>query len=531
MTLETKDLIRFTPALREEAEKLKSADHRQIFANSSRSPFETLGNTLPLWEWILQAWHAISSQSSFAPGSEETDFLGALAAFSRNLVAGNEDSQTKMLSISNALHNLLFSMSSYEVLSNENCLPTTRALVQLLANMIAGNAVVSSAIFPQLVKPPFDGNVLIRLLASDDDRLGFALTMVLTNATDVYPAGTKLLITRNDHSCGLSIIERLLRRIEDWFESDVDGLAFNNGYEIICQIIQAGHLSTLYIALQHPSKEEPISAAQLTILKLLDAYIQSSRSSYRTYVPASLQFLIPTTTTLINLVRELMDSAVSAETDRPEKNEKKEKRFSDVRFGKSYEGLILCLEIINQLGAKSQPTNNADDETEGEVERREELVKFVNELRVAEFDEKSIVMLGLSDKLEPRLIRTQSSADVPSASITPLDGSTEDEEGLKQDTRQHFASLRKCLVRILNLLSYNNKEGQDRIRTLGGLEVILGLCALDETNPYLREHALFTLRGLLLDNAENQALVKELEPMGVVGQDGEVGPVPDRWKK
>jgi ataxin-10 len=51
------------------------------------------------------------------------------------------------------------------------------------------------------------------------------------------------------------------------------------------------------------------------------------------------------------------------------------------------------------------------------------------------------------------------------------------------------------------------------------------------TNLDLREHALFTIRNLMRDNLANQAVVKEMDPVGVVSDSGEVLPLPEKLKK
>jgi ataxin-10 len=49
-----------------------------------------------------------------------------------------------------------------------------------------------------------------------------------------------------------------------------------------------------------------------------------------------------------------------------------------------------------------------------------------------------------------------------------------------------FSYLKRDLVRLLGLLSYENKMVQDRTRLCGGLEAVLNLCAVDERNPCKR---------------------------------------------
>jgi len=43
---------------------------------------------------------------------------------------------------------------------------------------------------------------------------------------------------------------------------------------------------------------------------------------------------------------------------------------------------------------------------------------------------------------------------------------------------------------------------------------------VDERNPYLREHAIFTLHNLLEDNEENQKVVNSIQPSERWDQNG-----------
>jgi len=94
-----------------------------------------------------------------------------------------------------------------------------------------------------------------------------------------------------------------------------------------------------------------------------------------------------------------------------------------------------------------------------------------------------------------------------------------------------FSYMKRDLVRLLGILCYQQKDVQDRVRNCGGILVVLNLCVVDERNPYLREHALFTLRNLLIGNDQNQKIVAELEPMGVWTENGELKDVPGRVRR
>lgn len=105
-----------------------------------------------------------------------------------------------------------------------------------------------------------------------------------------------------------------------------------------------------------------------------------------------------------------------------------------------------------------------------------------------------------------------------------------------------FPYLKRDLVRLLGVLSFEDKSIGDRVREVEGVEVILGLCVTDERNPCtwtlsiflttdLREHALFAVKNLMYGNEDNQDILRKMEPLGVVGDNGELLPLPDSLKK
>ncbi|KAJ1971272.1 Ataxin-10 [Dimargaris xerosporica] len=88
-------------------------------------------------------------------------------------------------------------------------------------------------------------------------------------------------------------------------------------------------------------------------------------------------------------------------------------------------------------------------------------------------------------------------------------------EGVENATQQ-FAFIKRNLVSIIGNLGHRNKALQDETRELGGVELILGHCNIDDNNPYIKEHAVLAIRNLLESNAKNQALVQTLEPQKAV---------------
>lgn len=76
----------------------------------------------------------------------------------------------------------------------------------------------------------------------------------------------------------------------------------------------------------------------------------------------------------------------------------------------------------------------------------------------------------------------------------------------------------------------------------------MGLTEVDEANPCelttgalycaprahpadLREHALLTIRNLMLNNPANQAVISQMDPVGVISDQGEVLPLPEKMRR
>lgn len=72
------------------------------------------------------------------------------------------------------------------------------------------------------------------------------------------------------------------------------------------------------------------------------------------------------------------------------------------------------------------------------------------------------------------------SSDVPSPNAS---GCREACMGQSAADAASFPYLKRDLVRLLGILCHNSKVIQDRIRSCGGIPVVLNLCVIDERNP------------------------------------------------
>ncbi|KAG6330980.1 hypothetical protein ID866_8110 [Astraeus odoratus] len=95
--------------------------------------------------------------------------------------------------------------------------------------------------------------------------------------------------------------------------------------------------------------------------------------------------------------------------------------------------------------------------------------------------EKSVELLRLLDVFLPRINFGKPVGSSVSPGLTAADDPT------------GFLYLKRDLVRLL------------------GIPVIMNMCVIDERNPYLREHAIFTIHNLLEGNNDNQAVVNSIQ--------------------
>ncbi|KAH9827505.1 Spinocerebellar ataxia type 10 protein domain [Teratosphaeria destructans] len=73
-----------------------------------------------------------------------------------------------------------------------------------------------------------------------------------------------------------------------------------------------------------------------------------------------------------------------------------------------------------------------------------------------------------------------------------------------------WRNLKKLTVLVLSSLVWKNRSVQDQVRRYGGLEALVSCCRVDESNPYIREHAIMCLRFAVEGCEENGEVIREL---------------------
>ncbi|SCU89145.1 LADA_0E13916g1_1 [Lachancea dasiensis] len=75
----------------------------------------------------------------------------------------------------------------------------------------------------------------------------------------------------------------------------------------------------------------------------------------------------------------------------------------------------------------------------------------------------------------------------------------------------NFPECKSLVIEVLGFLVYSNKQAQDMVRDLQGLEAVLSNCVIDDNDPFIKERSIMCIKHLLQDNDENQKIVAQLE--------------------
>ncbi|KAK7056232.1 hypothetical protein VNI00_002784 [Paramarasmius palmivorus] len=343
-------------------------------------------------------------------------------------------------------------------------------------------------------------------------------------------------------------------------ESSEGGRAFDAGYHIFTRILEVGLVPDLYQRLSIPG--EVVTPHQTTLLKIVDSYLQSSPTESPSASPRISKIhtkLVPMLADCFSSLSAYAQSAIRRAL-RPSPSEVESPTSSvmnispvsppaelDVMLPKVCETFVLVTQCIVSILLATHGTDLTSTEipTDVDVFYKDHYnggAGFVENI-IGEYHARSAVrnyratdtcldqeILRLLDKFLPRInfgkpiepTTATASASAPTEA-QPSPSTAAGSAG--------FSYLKRDLVRLLGILSHENKAVQDRVRNCGGIEVVMNLCVIDERNPYLREHAIFTLHNLLKDNPANQAVVDEIKPMGRWGDDGVLKDMPGATRR
>ncbi|CAE6462383.1 unnamed protein product [Rhizoctonia solani] len=358
-----------------------------------------------------------------------------------------------------------------------------RSMTRCLSNMITGNEETSKIVWTTYANFAEKDNVVTRLLQYPDDQtmtatLVFILNSLSTDPSHSLPAASSLAMATD--TGGREICIGLLEKAERIYEDEEKDDFFQLIFSIFIKIFEDGGLAPLYQGLQ--STDQNISPHQITLLKLLDGYIDIKPGAIESSLSLS-NFLPNTLSTLLHNTKSwtIMDNDSGTE---PAPNE---------NLPLASAATVLVSQMLSNVLMVEQTTweNSNDKENPGRP-----ILATLRSTSGA-FVELIIDVLRRLDQLLPRI---QFGKAKPV--VTEVNTPSADKISLPASRFQF------------------QKRDLSRVREAGGVQLILGLCAIDETNPFIREHALFALRNLLHKNPENQRIVQEMEPMGRIDENG-----------
>lgn len=322
---------------------------------------------------------------------------------------------------------------------------------------------------------------------------------------------------------GIRWLSQILGRMDDWAENADDG-RFDVAACIFNRLIAANLTAALFTALSAP--DEPVSPSQTALLKLVDAYLASPPSPRANPPPPSpFAFLLPAWRAVAAYATASMDSGKD-----------------DPHLAPAAAALMLTTECLAAIALAAQ--ERSDEEAFGgpmAVPGGDEAVVAAMKGRsgaagdaatVQDTDGKGIVpqlvaVLGAGHAFLPRIKPGAFSLD-PSSTATAFPPTQTPADA--DAAALPFSNLKRDLVRLLGVLAYNDPELGDVVREAGGVPLVLAMTDTDERNAYLREYALLAVRNLMAGNKGNQDILREMDPVGVVGESGEVLPLPEKVK-
>ncbi|TFK51736.1 hypothetical protein OE88DRAFT_1712266 [Heliocybe sulcata] len=446
-----------------------------------------------------------------------------LAKFTRNLVADVPGNQRRAWEIEPDLRRLLHHYTSYYALQEDSSASLARILGQTLCNLVTSNEELSSRLWHSYLEIPEEENVLmrvrcvlaftgIRLLGCSRQDVALPGTILVLNCLNKHRDRVSEL---TDRPLGLRICVSLLDQISETFQEEGDNPIFDVGYSIFRTVAESGGTPRLYEKLL--VKDEIITPHQTTLLKLLDAYLQSSAGEREAGLHTELTpFLLAAFAALSryaqNAIREALGlsvgqaypevSQVSPQNPTGSPTSSANGKFTgselvqqpplkelDLVLPKASEALVLVCQCLITITLAASGGTAYTTQQRATVMEPAQTPEFISNL---------IETLRLLDLFLPRINFGKPVGGGPASHSTESPG---------------FDYVKRDLVRLLGILCHETRSVQDCVRVSGGIPVVMNMCVVDERNPFLREHAVFCLRNLLHDNPENQAVVNEIQPI------------------
>ncbi|KAG9018907.1 hypothetical protein FRB90_008488 [Tulasnella sp. 427] len=465
---------------------------------------KALGQEPTIWEDLETVWKHLPQRICV---QEPTDALRNLcictSRFTRNLVAGVPENQIDALQNEPQLRAIIQHFSSFFLMEDSANTLLLRTVVQALSNILTANNEAQDAVWPVYMSLPDERNILLRLLASPDLSTATSTMILVLNCINGSRERSQLLVS--SRPAGVRLSKALLDKVDlllEASETTEQGKTFEICYSIFRNVFDMGLFATAWESLWSPDDGAmTITPHQTILLKLLDAHLQLPTTRSEGDSLALLKFLAELHLQLADVANKALHAYLTAAA------EDEEHASLDERLPKVVEAIVLVTQALCALLLASASQSGGDV-----------MLNTAKAVRLQEDDGSEVLLSDLSvdllkelDSFLPRIILGKAAQDSSRPNIISHEA---------QSDPTGFAYIKRDLVRLLGILCHNDKDIQDSIRAREGIQLIMNLCVVDERNPYLREHALFTLKNLLQNNPENQAVVDEFKPLVQWDQEG-----------
>ncbi|OCB89991.1 hypothetical protein A7U60_g2847 [Sanghuangporus baumii] len=499
---------------------------------------ENVGRSSPkIWEPLCKVWISLAARdiNTLTSGPIHSTWTISIARFTRNLVAQNPKNQLEVFKFESAIRTVAHIYTSHIFLEDEKGSKesmTTRFLIQTLSNLVTANEELLPLFWDTHLSLLEEKNILVRVIAHPDDNTASTAFVLIMNCLSGSCERMRLLV---DKPIGRRVCIVMLHRLDQYIETsheDGNSYLFTIGWAIFKTLFDNGFSpSLLFITTM---EGEVVNPHQITLLKLIDSYLMRPSAPNAPGEDTSGTILDDIVVSQISeaLLGKLFDLMRSAKlsikcslgqlnagsvdanlagpiAESSDETTSAPLRNLDVFLPKVCETIVLVIQCFCSVAL----AQNKNGEASGYAQQaRRLLVETFSSLGDGLIEE-LIELLKLLDAFLPRIMFGRASW-----STARPDTTSSDQIDKKED--RGFSYLKRDLVRLLGILCYENRAVQDRVRNCHGIPVVMNLCVTDERNPYLREHALFTLRNLLHNNLENQAVVESIKPVGTWDENG-----------
>ncbi|KAJ2460535.1 Ataxin-10 [Coemansia sp. RSA 2424] len=341
---------------------------------------------------------------------------------------------------------------------------------QALSNLVTGNRPLQRALLEQELTTGVASidTVFCYLLASANSQTNMAGLVLLLNCLKDNPEATGLLCSTEAGRLVASKVGELFGDNEN-DESDVKTML----YMILSQIIDCGKLDQLL--------RDELELRAYGLVDALAVYCNehSSNADYQKVVSKD---LVAALTRLLSkshavLVHVWEDTAAIYSSD------------NDIRGDVDMDDIMdahRCLAaVISALGSIT---------TEGSAD----IANWLLECKTVHL---VIALLGLLNKHLPRI----ESADKRQSGLQASGAGPGDVDSVK-----HLFMFKCDLIKIIGNLGYKSAAAQDLVRELDGLSLVLDHMKIDDNHPFIKEHAVIALKGLLSNNRANQDFLRDV---------------------